>query len=97
MGLEFTLALSTNEALSVLSNRRFAAIISDMGRKEGLQEGYKLLEALRAHDKVTPFFIYAGSGQLKHRREAAMRGAQGSTNVAEELLEMVTRSLPSGI
>ena len=28
MGLEFTLALSTKEALSVLSNRRFAAIIS---------------------------------------------------------------------
>jgi CheY-like chemotaxis protein len=96
MGLEFTLALSTNEALDVLSTRRFAAIISDMGRKEGPREGYTLLEALRARDKSTPFFIYAGSNAPQHRREAALRGAQGSTNVAEDLVEMVTRSLPTG-
>lgn len=96
MGLEFTLALSTDEALHVLSTRRFAAIISDMGRKEGAQEGYKLLEALRGRDKTTPFFIYAGSNQPKHRREAILRGAQGSTNIAEDLVEMVTRSLSAG-
>ncbi|MBI1746123.1 MAG: TIR domain-containing protein [Acidobacteria bacterium] len=96
MGLEFTLALSTTEALHVLSTRRFAAIISDMGRKEGPREGYALLEALRARDKSTPFFIYAGSNAPQHRREAALRGAQGSTNIAEDLVEMVTRSLPTG-
>lgn len=97
MGLEFTLALSTAEALHVLSTRRFAVIISDMGRKEGPQEGYKLLEALRAKDKATPFFIYAGSSAPHHQREAALRGAQGSTNIAEDLVEMVTRSLPTGV
>ena len=96
MGLEFTLALSTTEALQVLSTRRFAAIVSDMGRKEGPREGYALLEALRARDKSTPFFIYAGSNAPQHRREAALRGAQGSTNIAEDLVEMVTRSLPTG-
>lgn len=97
MGLEFTLALSTAEALHVLSTRRFAAIISDMGRKEGPQEGYKLLEAIRARDKAIPFFIYAGSSAPHHQREAALRGAQGSTNIAEDLVEMVTRALPSGV
>jgi CheY-like chemotaxis protein len=96
MGLVFTLAGSTADALQILSSRRFAAIISDMGRKEGPREGYKLLEALRAHDKTTPFFIYSGSNAPEHRREASMRGAQGSTNSAEELVEMVTRALPSG-
>ncbi len=39
MGLEFSLALCTEEALTLLSHRRFAAIISDMGRKEGPKEG----------------------------------------------------------
>ena len=97
MGLEFTLAESTDEALRILSTRRFAAVISDMGRKEGPREGYKLLEAFRAKDKSTPFFIYAGSNAPQHRREAALRGAQGSTNIAEELVEMVTRSLPTGL
>lgn len=96
MGLEFTLALSTAEALRVLSSRRFAAVISDMGRKEGPREGYKLLEALRAKDKTTPYFVYAGSNAPQHQREAALRGAQGSTNIAQDLVEMVTRSLPTG-
>ncbi len=96
MGLDFTLAESTAEALQILSTRRFAAIISDMGRREGPREGYKLLETLRAHDNTTPFFIYAGSSAPQHRREAALRGAQGSTNIAEELVEMVTRALPTG-
>jgi CheY-like chemotaxis protein len=95
MGLEFTLALSTEEALRVLSSRRFAAIISDMGRKEGPREGYTLLEALRAKDKSTPFFIYAGSNAPQHRQEATLRGAQGSTNTPADLIEMVTRALPS--
>lgn len=96
MGLEFTLALSTQEALQVLATRKFAAIISDMGRKEGAKEGYVLLEAVRAVDRTTPFFIYAGSGAAQHRREAALRGAQGATNIAEELVDMVTRALPTG-
>lgn len=96
MGLTFTLALSTEEALRLLETRQFAAIISDMGRKEGPQEGYKLLELLRAQDKSTPFFIYAGSNAESHRREASLRGAQGSTNIAESLIELVTRSLPAG-
>jgi len=96
MGLEFTLALSTDEALEILRTRRFAAIISDMGRKEGPREGYVLLEAVRALDQSTPYFIYAGSRAPQHRREAALRGAQGVTNVPDELVGMVTRALPSG-
>ena len=35
MGVTFSLASSTDEALEQISKRRFAAIISDMGRKEG--------------------------------------------------------------
>jgi hypothetical protein len=57
-----------------------------MGRREGPREGYKLLEAVRAKDKSTPFFIYAGSNA--HQREAALRGAQGSTNVAGDLVDI---------
>jgi DNA-binding NtrC family response regulator len=57
MGLEFTLALSTEEALRVLANRRFAAIISDMRRKEGPREGYALLEGLRTKDRSTILYL----------------------------------------
>jgi len=93
MGCSFTLALSTNEALDQLSKKRFDAIISDMGRREGSREGYVLVDALRSRGDETPFFIYAASASTKHKREAALHGAQGSTNNPQELFELVSRSI----
>jgi CheY-like chemotaxis protein len=94
LGFEFALAASTREALEILKHGKFGAIISDMGRSEGPREGYKLLDAVRSSDPATPFFIYAGSRAPEHIREAAARGAQGTTNVASQLIDMVTQSLP---
>jgi CheY-like chemotaxis protein len=93
LGIDFALALSTDEALEILKRKNFSAIISDMGRKEGPTEGYALLEALRETDSETPFFIYAGSNAPEHKREATERGAQGSTNNPEELFNLVARHL----
>ncbi len=90
VGLTFTLALSTQEALEILERNKFAAIISDMGRREGPREGYVLLDKLRGQGDQTPFFIYAGSNLPKHKLEAMEHGAQGSTNHPEELFQMVT-------
>lgn len=93
LGFKFTLSLSTNEALQILSGKQFAAIISDMGRREGPKEGYVLLEALRSKNDKTPFFIYAGSNAPEHKFEAARRGAQGCTNNPRELFEQVTQAI----
>ena len=87
-GLTFDLALSTDEALERLSSSRYGAIISDMARREGPREGYRLLDAVRASDTTTPFFIYAGSNAPEQKREAAEHGAQGSTNRANELVNI---------
>lgn len=95
MGIKFTLALSTREALDILSKKRFGAIISDMGRKEGPREGYALLDTIRTNGDRTPFFIYAASNAPKHKREAAEHGGQGSTNSPQELFAMVTHALGS--
>ncbi len=93
LGFTFTLALSTDEALQLLEQNRYAAIISDMGRVEGPREGYALLDALRKEDKDTPFFIYAGSNAPKHKREAADHGVQGSTNNPQELFDLVAKHI----
>src|SRR5205085_5064234 len=61
VGIRFTPALSTNEALELLERNKYAAIISDMGRREGPKEGYILLDTIRQQGNKTPFFIYAGS------------------------------------
>lgn len=91
------IAQSTREALEILSSKRFAAIISDMGRKEGPREGYVLLDAVRASDPDTPFFIYAGSNAPAHKREATAHGAQGSTNRAQDLFDMLMQAMPEDV
>jgi CheY-like chemotaxis protein len=92
--IEFTLATSTREALHLLRERRFGAIISDMGRAEGPEEGFVLLSRIRADGRPTPFFLYTTSAAaLQHRLEASARGAQGVTSSASELVDMVTAAL----
>jgi CheY-like chemotaxis protein len=94
-GLEVSIALSSDEALERLNVMKFSIIISDMGRKEGPNEGYVLLEKLRNAGNKTPFFIYASSNLPEHRKAAIERGAQGSTNNARELYEMVMSTISS--
>lgn len=91
--LEFMLAKSTGEALAALREHRFDAIISDMGRPPDTRAGYTLLEAVRGSGDNTPYFIYASSRDPKHVREALERGAQGTTNVGDELLQMILEAL----
>lgn len=93
LGITFILALSTDQALEFRKHNKFAAIISDMGRNEGPEEGYVLLENIRNQGDITPFFIYAGSNLSEHREEALRRGAQGSTNNAQELFILVTKTI----
>jgi CheY-like chemotaxis protein len=93
MGVRFTLARSTSEALIEFKQGTFSAIISDMGRKEGPTEGYMLLTKIREKDELIPYFIYAGSKSAELTREALKRGAQGSTNNAQELFRMVMRAV----
>ena len=93
MGLRFTVALSTDEAFERLSQSRYAAIISDMGRREGPREGYVLLDRLRKEGEQTPLFFYASSNAPEHKRETREHGGQGCTNNAQELFQMVTRAV----
>jgi CheY-like chemotaxis protein len=93
LGLRFTLALSTDEALREISKQQFAAVISDMGRREGPREGYVLLDKLRQQGNQIPLFFYASSNAPEHKRETIEHGGQGCTNNAQELFRMVTRSV----
>lgn len=96
LGIRFTLAISTKEAIDKISRQHFAAIISDMGRKEGPREGYVLLDALRGQGNETPLFFYAASNSPEHKQETLAHGGQGCTNRAQELFQMVMRALING-
>jgi CheY-like chemotaxis protein len=96
LGFALTLSTSTQQALKFLQDGNFAAIISDMGRKEGAEEGYVLLEAIRKQKNKTPFFIYTLDDSEERRGEAMKRNAQGLTNDAQELIQMVTAAVIRG-
>jgi CheY-like chemotaxis protein len=93
LGVRFILSTDTEDALTKTGDRRFDAIISDMGRPPDPRAGYTLLEALRGRGDKTPFIIYAGSNAPEHKAEAKRRGAQGSTNRADELFELVLSAI----
>jgi len=93
LGFTFTEARSTREALEAMRRKKFAAIISDMGRLEGEREGLVLLEDIRNRGDEIPFFIYASHPQMRYREEALKMGAQGCSAIPTEIYQMVTAAL----
>jgi CheY-like chemotaxis protein len=88
LGVTFALAQSTTEALDLLSNKKFATIISNVNRPGEPRAGYTLLKTLRDQGNQTPFFFYAFGGDA-YRREAIENYAQGSTGTYQTLFRMV--------
>lgn len=64
-----------------------------MKRKESDKEGYILLDEIRKIKNEIPFFIYTNSNSPTQKELAKEKGAQGSTNNAQELFEMVMRTI----
>lgn len=96
MGLQITLALSTEEAFEKLSESRYGTIISDMKRREGPREGYVLLDRLRNNGDRTPLFFYSSGVEPEHRRETLEHDGQGCTDDPQELFEMVIVAIGPG-
>lgn len=84
---------STEAALAALKQQHFDIVISDMGRGDNMRAGYDLLKAIRDNGNTVPFLIFAGSDAPEHRREAAARGAQLSTNDMLELMGYIIKYL----
>lgn len=80
---------STARALELLAGNTFHTIISDMGRTEGPQEGFALLNAIRERGDQTPLIVYSGSDRPDHVRAVLDRGGQGATNDPSRLFELV--------
>jgi len=95
-GVEFSLALTTREALRMLNSRSYALVISDMGRREGPREGYALLDRMREEGDRTPLIFFASSRAPQHIAETKRHGGQGCTDDGAELVDMVFKILIRG-
>ncbi|AQR74008.1 response regulator [Sphingomonas sp. LM7] len=95
-GVEVALALSTADALACLAKRDFAAVVSDMGRREeGAYRGnagIELLHALKERDPDIAFLVYTGARRLDQAKAVVIgAGGDGATASPVELLEWVAR------
>jgi len=70
-----TTAMSAREAIQVLKNERFDAIVSDYQMPK--MNGIELLKQLKAGGDITPFVILTGKGREEVVIEALNAGADG--------------------
>jgi CheY-like chemotaxis protein len=93
LGINITLAKSTEEAIERVKEKSFDVIISDMSRPGDSNAGFTLLDKLRTDGNNTPYIIYGGSRVINLRAEARQKRALGATNRPDELFELVLLAL----
>jgi|HubBroStandDraft_6_1064221.scaffolds.fasta_scaffold30682_4 CheY-like chemotaxis protein len=91
-------ARSTAEGLSSFQNRHYAAVITDMGRREDGSykgdAGLQLIKDIREQHNNVPIFVYTSTSQVsRKKKQVEDAGANGLTASPVELLEMLHRSL----
>jgi CheY-like chemotaxis protein/tetratricopeptide (TPR) repeat protein len=91
LGATIEPALDTARALSLIAERLYDVVISDMGRGAQGRAGMLMLQALRQRGVDIPTIIYSGgyAKDVTRRIEAMHAGAFACTNVSHELREWI--------
>ncbi len=95
LGVRFTLAESTSQALELIQKQEFDSIISDFKRRDDPKGAYTLLAELRRNGNEIPFIIYSGLATPDLEADAKRWGALGETDRPTTLFELVIQSLQS--
>ncbi|WP_199556076.1 response regulator [Sandaracinobacteroides hominis] len=85
-GVKIAAATTTNDALKLMAQASYDAVITDMSRPEGNTAGLDLLKKAREAEIGTPFLIYTGTDQSDKDRPA---GLFGITNRPDELMNLI--------
>lgn len=96
LGVQFSLAESTNDAKTILSANAFDLIISDFRRDKDPEARYALLDYVMTLRPHPPYIIYASSAEPAFIQEAKEHGAFGETNRPYELFGLVVAALQRG-
>jgi CheY-like chemotaxis protein len=90
LGMKVEFVPSTSQALEMIKDRKYDAVISDMSRPEGERAGYDLLAKIKLLRPGVPFILYSSSNTPEQENEIKTAGAYGSTARASELVRLVT-------
>jgi CheY-like chemotaxis protein len=95
LGVQFELAITTEDALRLLKTKNFNLVITDFARYDDPQGGYTLLDQVRTLSSPPPLIIYSSSANPQHEKDARSRGAYGETNRPQELFDLAVRAILS--
>jgi len=90
LNVKIELAKSTEEALEMLHQRKYDAVISDMARSNENDAGLKVLTKFQKVDETTAVIFYIGTYDPQMGKPL---GAFGITNRPDELLHLVLDAL----
>ncbi len=97
LGIRFTTAKSTPEALRLLAAQAFDVVITDLGRstqdEDDPKAGLRLLKEMRSRGLNTPLIVYAGARAVEERDQLIESGALVSTNRPTELFDAVVKAI----
>jgi CheY-like chemotaxis protein len=94
VGIKFSLAKETEDALDILRKKKFDLIISDMGRGDNPSAGLDLLKELKNIGINTPVIIFSSSQAIKKYGHNALElGAIELTTGFANLLNIVQKEL----
>jgi len=99
-GYEIVQALSTSEAMNILSGskQRFGLIVSDMGRREEggyrAKAGITLIKEVRKAGFDIPIIVYSSANQAQRSRSDVIEaGGNGVTASPLELFELIDKAM----
>ena len=94
-GVEFDLALNTEQALEFMGKREYNLIISDIGRGSERDAGIRMLREIKRHfSAVPPVFFYSSTAAVKQFGEVAEKeGALLATDYTRGLIQKITELL----
>ncbi|MCM2678163.1 winged helix-turn-helix domain-containing protein [Echinimonas agarilytica] len=82
-------SVSSEDALRLLDMYPYQAVVSDMGRHGDPLAGIKLLEAMRARDDDTPFYVYTIVTSDELEKQLTESGGQGVAVEPAELYDLI--------
>lgn len=85
LGVKFTLAKSTGEAIPLIKQHKYRLVITDFARSDDPNAGYTLLSELKKLQPSTPLIIYSASANQQFIAEAKQKGVFTETNQAQVL------------
>jgi CheY-like chemotaxis protein len=96
LGVQFTLAKNTDEAVRLLRETPYQLVITDFARSDDPRGAYTLLTELKKISSNTPLIIYSASANEKFIAEAKEKGAFGETNKTQDLFNLSIDAIRSG-